>query len=127
MQVGLQSTLELIDILQPKRIVLLGINAFRQIEKAIGNNGKVEYSAVCSNVKSQVGRINQIPTVCVPHPSGQWEVSNKFISMFIFLHGLAEITNKKNVVKPLKDVVEIMQTEMRSWQELIVIKEVSDE
>lgn len=127
MQVGLQSTLELIDILQPKRIVLLGINAFRQIEKAIGNNGKVEYSAVYSNVKSQVGRINQIPTVCVPHPSGQWEVSNKFISMFIFLHGLAEITNKKNVVKPLKDVVEIMQTEMRSWQEFIVIKEVSDE
>lgn len=127
MQVGLQSTLELIDILQPKRIVLLGINAFRQIEKAIGNNGKVEYSTVYSNVKSQVGRINQIPTVCVPHPSGQWEVSNKFISMFIFLHGLAEITNKKNVVKPLKDVVEIMQTEMRSWQELIVIKEVSDE
>lgn len=127
MEEGLKSTLELIDILQPKRIVLLGINAFRQIEKAIGNNGRVEYSVVYSNVKSQVGRINQIPTVCVPHPSGQWEVSNKFISMFIFLHGLAEITNKKNVVKPLKDVVKIMQTEMRSWQEHIVIKEVTDE
>lgn len=127
MQEGLKSTLELIDILQPKRIVLLGINAFEQIKKAKGNNGSIEYTTVFDNIKSKVGRINQIPTVCVPHPSGQWEVSNKFISIFIFLHRLAEITDKKNVVKPLKDVVKIMQTEMRSWQERIVIKEVSDE
>lgn len=126
MEEGLKSTLELIEILKPKRIVLLGINAFRQIEKAMGNDGKVEYLPVYKNVKSQVGRINQIPTVCVPHPSGQWEVSNKFIPMFIFLHQLAEITNDKNVIKPLKDVVRVMQTEMKSWQEYIVIKEVDD-
>ena len=35
MQEGLKSTLELIEILQPRRIILLGINAFRQIEKAM--------------------------------------------------------------------------------------------
>lgn len=35
MQEGLKSTLELIKILQPRRIILLGINAFRQIEKAM--------------------------------------------------------------------------------------------
>ena len=34
-QEGLKSTLELIKILQPRRIILLGINAFRQIEKAM--------------------------------------------------------------------------------------------
>lgn len=73
MQEGLKSTLELIDILQPKRIVLLGINAFEQIERAIGSNGCVEYTTVFDNMKSKVGRINQIPTVCVHHPSSRWE------------------------------------------------------
>ena len=126
MQEGLKGTLELIEILHPKRIVLLGINAFQQIEKVIGSSESVEYSSVFNNIKSQVGRINQIPTVCVPHPSGQWEVSNKFVPMFIFLHGLAEITNKKKEVKPLKDVIEIMRTEMRRWQEHVMVKEVTD-
>ena len=126
MQEGLKGTLELIEILHPKRIVLLGINAFQQIEKVIGSSESVEYSSVFNNIKSQVGRINQIPTVCVPHPSGQWEVSNKFVPMFIFLHGLAEITNKKKEVKPLKDVIEIMHTEMRRWQEHVMVKEVTD-
>lgn len=46
--------------------------------------------------------------------------------MFIFLHGLAEITNKKKEVKPLKDVIEIMRTEMRRWQEHVMVKEVTD-
>ena len=32
---------------------------------------RVEYTSVFDNIKSRVGRINQIPTVCVPHPSGQ--------------------------------------------------------
>ncbi|KGN97457.1 hypothetical protein HQ36_06025 [Porphyromonas gingivicanis] len=128
MQEGLKSTLDLIEILRPKRIVLLGINAFQQIEKAMGNNGSVEYTFVFDNIKSQVGRINRIPTVCVPHPSGHWEGNcHTFISMFIFLHGLAEITNKSNVVKPLKEVVETMRKEMRSWQKNILIKEDTDE
>lgn len=35
MQEGLKSTLELIKILQPRRIILLDINAFRQIEKTM--------------------------------------------------------------------------------------------
>lgn len=127
MQEGLKSTLELIRILQPKRIVLLGITAFQQIEKVIGSNKDIEYSPVFNNIKSQIGRINQIPTVCVPHPSGQWEVSNKFIPMFIFLHGLAEITNKQKEVKPLKEVIEIMRAEMKRWQDYVVIREIANE
>ena len=127
MQEGLKSTLELIEILQPRRIILLGINAFQQIEKAMIGQERVEYTSVFDNIKSRVGRINQIPTVCVPHPSGQWEVSNKFIPTFIFLHKLAEITNTKNVVKPLKDVVAIMRKEMKSWQKDVLLKKESDE
>lgn len=126
MQEGLKGTLELIEILHPKRIVLLGITAFQQIEKVLGSKENIEYSPVFDNIKSQIGRINQIPTVCVPHPSGQWEISNKFIPMFIFLHGLAEITNKKNVIKPLKNVIEIMRKEMKDWQERVIVKGVTD-
>ncbi|WP_462135516.1 hypothetical protein [Porphyromonas endodontalis] len=125
MQAGLQSTLDLIEILQPKRIVLFGINAFEQLKNAIGNLGTVEYATVFDNMKSKVGRINNIPTVCVQHPSSsQWEGGcHTFLSMFIFLHGLAEITNKKNTVKPLKDVVATMRKEMTSWQKNVLIKE----
>jgi hypothetical protein len=39
--------------------------------------------------------------------------------MFVFIHGLAEITNKRNTVKPLKDVVEIMRKEMELWKERV--------
>lgn len=120
MEIGIKSTLELIDIIRPKRIILLGINAFEQLEKSQGRQ-KIEYSKVFSNIKAQVGRINNIPTACLTHPSGQWEVSNKFNSMFVFLHELAEITNKKSDVKPLKEVVEIMRKEMDLWQNRVVL------
>jgi hypothetical protein len=76
---------------------------------------------VFSNVKAQVGRIHNIPTVSLTHPSGQWEVSNKFNSMFVFIHGLAEITNKRDTVKPLKDVVKMMRNEMKMWKEKVSI------
>ncbi|MRI63858.1 hypothetical protein EDM00_07630 [Ornithobacterium rhinotracheale] len=119
---GLKSTLELIKILKPKRILLLGIDGFSHIEKIVGKNNKdLEYSTVFSNIKSQVGRINQIPTLCVPHPSGKWEVSNKFLPTFIFLHKLAEFNKEKNKIKPLKQVIKIMQDEMKMWQEKVIV------
>ena len=121
MEIGIKSTLELIDVIKPKRIILLGINAFEQLEKSQeGQN--IEYSKVFSNIKAQVGRINNIPTVCIDHPcSRHWEVSNKFNSMFVFLHKLAEITNKKSDVKPLKEVVKKMHDEMKLWQDRVVL------
>lgn len=120
MEEGINSTLALIKILQPKRIVLLGSKAFQIMAKILGNESSaIEFSPVFSNVKAQVGRIYNIPTVSLTHPSGQWDVSNKFNSMFVFIHGLAEITNKRNTVKPLKDVVEIMRKEMELWKERV--------
>ena len=41
--------------------------------------------------------------------------------MFVFLHELAEITNKKGDVKPLKEVVKIMHDEMKLWQDRVVL------
>ena len=120
MEEGIRSTLELIKILRPKRIVLLGTNAFQVIEKTLdSNSGVIEYSSVFSNVKAKVGRIYNIPTICLSHPSGKWEVSNKFNSILVFIHGLAEITNKRGTVKPLKDVVDTMRNEMKLWKERV--------
>ncbi len=120
MENGIKSTLELIDIIQPKRIIVLGIGAFGQLKKSCKEN-KIEYSKVFSNIKAQVGRINNIPTVCVTHPSGHWEVSNTFNSMFIFIHGLAEMSKVKGQVKPLNEVVEKMRNEMRLWKDIVVM------
>lgn len=121
-EVGIKSTLDLIKILRPKRIILLGINAFRQISQVTGNDNNIlEFSTVFNNIKAQVGRIYNIPTTCICHPTGHWEVNNTFYSMFVFLHGLAEITKDKDTIKPLDDVVNIMRREMRGWQEKISI------
>ena len=121
MEIGIKSTLELIDLIKPKRIVLLSINAFKQLEES-QEKQKIEHSKVFPNIKAQVGRINNIPTVCINHPSSRpWEVSNTFSSMFVFIHGLAEITNKKGNVKPLKEVVEKMHNEMKLWKERVDI------
>ena len=70
-----------------------------------------------SNRKAQIGRIFNIPTVCVAHPSGQWNLVINFISVFIFLHRMSEITNKRNKMFPLSVVADNMRKEMRLWQE----------
>ena len=124
MEDGIRSTLDLIKILRPKRIILLDTNAFQEIAMVLGSeNSVIEFSPVFSNVKAQVGRIYNIPTVSLSHPSGRgkgrWEVSNTFNSMFVFLHGLEEITNKRDTVKPLKVVVEKMRKEMELWKERV--------
>lgn len=92
-------------MLRPKRIILLAVNAFDQLKKGLGNEDQsIEFLPVLSNVKSSVGTIYGIPTVCVKHPSGQWKVSNAFIPVFIYLHRLAEMTNKKDEKRYVKEV-----------------------
>ena len=119
---GVKSILELIDIIKPKYIVLLGVDAFKQLKNNSDESDSfIEYTHVFSNRKAQIGRIFNIPTVCVAHPSRQWEVSNKFISVFIFLHRMSEITNKRNKMFSLSVVADNMRKEMRLWQERVLI------
>lgn len=123
MNEGLKSTLELIQYVNPKHIVLLGIDAFSQIENnSKDSNVLIEHTTVFNNIPDQIGRINRIPTTCIVHPSSlSWGVSNKFTSMFVFLHKMAEITNEKNKIRPLNEVANIMRNEMKMWQERVVI------
>lgn len=110
--VGIQSTLDLISIVKPKRIILLGVGAFELLSKYAEHSINIEYNKVFDNLRLEVGRINQIPSVCVTHPSGKWDVSNKFIPVFIFLHGL---TDRINDQKPLCEIVQAMRNEVRLW------------
>lgn len=122
MEYGIKSTLDLIRILRPKRIVLLGIKGFQTMEKVLGSdNGIIEFSPVFYNVKAQVGRIHNIPTVCLTHPSGHWDISNTFNSMFVFLHQLSENTNSDQI-RPLKEVVDTMRKEIKMWIERVSIE-----
>lgn len=119
---GVKSTLELIEIVKPKYIVLLGKNAFMALKKnSEASDTAIEYTHVFSNRAAQIGRIYKIPAVCVVHPSRQWEVSNKFIPAFIFLHKMSEMTNRRNKMFPLNVVADNMRREMRLWQDRVII------
>lgn len=117
MSEGIKSTLELIKIVKPKYIVLLGKEAFAQLKKNSGDaESSIQYSHVFSNVDAQIGYIFDIPTVCVRHPAGSWEVSKLFIPMFIFLHKMTVILKNRS---PHVNMVEYMRNEMTLWQEKV--------
>ena len=117
MSEGIKSTLELIKIVKPKYIVLLGKETFAQLKKNSGDaESSIQYSHVFSNVDAQIGYIFDIPTVCVRHPAGSWEVSKLFIPMFIFLHKMTVILKNRS---PHINMIEYMRSEMTLWQKKV--------
>ena len=112
------STLELISILKPKRIILLGSDIFSMIDKyaPIEIKEKIEHIKVLESWNLHIGRISNIPTVCVNHPSGQWAISNKFIPVFIFTYFLTDRYENGKPVNKLQKVCEIMRDEFYLWQ-----------
>jgi hypothetical protein len=119
-----KSTLELIDILKPQKIVLLGYGAFALLEQACK---EVEHVKVLDNDTwpLEIGYINDIPAVCVNHPSGRgrggWPISNAFVPVFIYLHSIA--IQKCPKPKPLNDVRKYMRRELKLWQKQMVIND----
>ena len=76
----------------------------------------IEYVNVLKDWKLQIGRINGISTVCVNHPSGAWAISNKFISVFIFLYFLTDKLENRKPTMTLEKVKSSMIDEMYLWQ-----------
>lgn len=113
-KLSIESTIELIDILSPKRIVIFGKNGFQDLDKAVKRlslpNFNIEHDEVIAGLK--IGRINGIPTVCVNHPSDHWVYNNSFISMFILLHRLYDVS-ESGKLQPLKSVKENILKELR--------------
>jgi hypothetical protein len=114
-----KSTLNLIDILKPQKILLLGYGAFNLLEQACEKDAKftIEHVKVLDNANwpLEVGYINDIPAVCVNHPSsrgrGGWPISNAFVPMFIYLHSIAI-----QKLATLEGVREYMRRELKAWQ-----------
>jgi hypothetical protein len=118
--VGIKSTIELIKILNPQKIVLLGYGAFDNLERECNEDAKfpIEHMKVLDNAdwRLEVGYINKIPAVCVNHPSGRgkngWPISNAFVPVFIYLHSIAI-----QKCSTLNAVVDYMRKELKAWQE----------
>jgi hypothetical protein len=119
-----KSTLDLIDILKPQKILLLGYGAFGLLESACAKFS-VEHVKDCkfSHVKVldnanwplEVGYINNIPAVCVNHPSRQWPIRNAFVPVFIYLHSIAI-----QKCSTLEGVRKYMRDELKAWQKQMV-------
>jgi hypothetical protein len=115
-----KSTLDLIDILKPQKILLLGYGAFNLLEQACEEDAKftIEHMKVLDNAdwRLEVGYINKIPAVCVNHPSGigknGWPISNAFVPVFIYLHSIAI-----QKCSTLNAVVDYMRKEFKAWQD----------
>ena len=117
-QDSINNLTDLISIVKPKRIVLLGVDTFKMLTKYANEDIKhnIEYVNVLKDWKLQIGRINGISTVCVNHPSGAWAISNKFISVFIFLYFLTDKLENRKPTITLEKVKSTMIDEMYLWQ-----------
>ncbi len=122
--VGIESTLRLIEILKPKRIVLLTKEGFRQLNsRKVPQNIKDHISCVqvLESPTLEIGMILGVPTVCVPHPSGQWPVSNKFTSIFVLLHNLSCRDANGKIRKNIDEVRNIMREEIKALQTKVIL------
>ena len=116
---GIKSTIELINILKPKRIVFMETNAFDTLRKNMdeSESDAIQSVQVFDNLKWEVGTFFGIPAVSILHPSAtDWLVSKYFISVILFLHNLIihEFPNK-----PLKEIRNAMRNELKLWKQRI--------
>lgn len=122
---GIKSTIELISILRPKKIVFLGGNAFDLLDKYADDSIKqhFEHIMVFDKLPLEIGRLYNMPAYYVNHPSSRiWPVSHCFIPVFIFLRDLIDIYDNGNPIHSLKVVAEKMRKEFALWHNRIEIK-----
>ncbi len=122
--VGVESTLRLIEILKPKRIILLTKDGFRELRgKNVPQSVKDRISSVrvMESPALEIGMILGVPTVCVPHPSGKWPVSNKFTSIFILLHNLSCRDANGKIRENIDEVRNIMREEIEALQTKVIL------
>jgi hypothetical protein len=115
-KVGIESTIKLIKILKPQKIVLLKSSGFEELKRTCKKNGidncTIVNTKIVDNQNLEVGYINGIPTVCVCHSSSRsWPISNAFVPVFIYLHNIAiQKCSTPNTV------VDYMRRELKAWQ-----------
>ncbi len=124
MAAGVGALLELISILKPRKIVLLGADSFKILDrysKESSASVAIEHLSIIDNIPFGIGRIGTIPTVQIVHPAGQWPISNKFTSIFFCLHNQCEIMQDGESVCTLQKVRDEMQKEIKLWVSRIAV------
>lgn len=119
LQIGIESTLELINHIKPKKIVLLSLEAFSKLDRFNLDKKQypIEHEKVLPKWGLEVGRICGIPTISIVHPSSSaWPISNKFTSVFVFLHGMVDIP-KNGKIQKLSEVLRLMRQEYQLWND----------
>ncbi|MDE5575217.1 MAG: hypothetical protein K2I87_05840 [Bacteroidales bacterium] len=116
---GIESTLELITVLKPKRIVFMGVGDFKALENCCQNMGHaIEHLRIVDSYSLEIGSLDNIPFVVIPHPcSSKWPLSNKFTSAFVLAHKLSAI-EEKGKMRPLKEVAKVMKDELLAWKKI---------
>lgn len=125
MKAGVEALLKLIAIIKPRKIVLLGVDAFKILDRyskaESSEKFTIDHLPVIDNIKLEIGRIEAIPAVQIVHPAGKWPISNKFTSIFLYMHSLCEIVQDGVPVYRLQQVRETMQKELKAWVSRIVV------
>lgn len=111
-QIGLESIASLFSLVKPKRIVLLGANAFGNIQANMEDKTNVSYETLYKGFC--VGQICGIPTVNVIHPASNGWVTNSFPPIFIFLHKIATDKFKLDI----KNVADYMRKQIDAYKKL---------
>ena len=116
-QAGVDSTLALIQMLRPNRIVFLGTKAFEYLDKYQHNNSiDIHHYKVVDNedVSFEIGLIDGIPTVSVNHPRSWGKGGKGFIPLFLYLHKCYANTsdNKRHSLKELDMTLKNMRNNL---------------
>ena len=108
--ISVQSTVELISILSPERIILLGANSYRYFEQ-YAKHHQMEADiyfrrAFPNGINIHIGRIHGIPCYCIVHPTGHWPVNHYFTTMVLSLLQEIDPVKEARVVGDVGAVIE---------------------
>lgn len=114
---ALNLTLELTNILRPKRIVILSTTGLNRVAKLKTIIREPIVKDKISGKVIEMGEIEGIPTLQLPHPSHQWGMPYYFIPTIVALHSRYAVNGKV----PFKIAVQNIKHQLNQWLQRIEI------
>lgn len=114
---GIESTLELINIVKPERLILLSKGGFKhftnkKIKEDLRNN--IRHIHVFESPSLEIGQINGINTVGIHHPSQKWPIGSFFPSVYLLIHKLSFKDGNGKIRNSLEEIRDIMRREFNT-------------
>ncbi len=102
---GIPVTVQLIKILKPKRIILFSTDGFKHLKPY----AEVERLPIVKNVTTnrviEIGTIESIPTIQLPHPSGNWGFPKFYIPMIVQMHQLHAVNENNGTLEAVANKI----------------------